>query len=204
MWHINTKIHSTTKSAPFALMFGRSPLPGPLEEDAEHQSQEDAQQEWVDFWSTFKSDILPRIQEFHRNQAEKRRKKQKRTTVYKNGDIVMHRLLTPEGKRLSRAVGPFRVLGRLETGDYTLEDRNGETFAAATHFLHRAHLADGEKLALRLTDFTADEDPYAAPIRQKVVAEPTGPIEEEPTEKADHGISLRPRTKPRLTQILDL
>src|SRR5690606_37289231 len=118
---------------------------------------------WRDFWETFKDQILPIMHKFENETADSRRRKQARVVRFRPGDLVMHRLMNRDGKRTARAVGSFRVLRQLDTGDYQLEAQDGEKFLAAASFLHRTQGKEAEQLALRQTDLTVEDIPYDQP-----------------------------------------
>jgi transposase InsO family protein len=143
--HINMKMHSVNKSSPFGLMFGRGAFSAwPEGTDEVKKSDTD---KWKDYWHTYCKALVPQIHTIQKMQFDRRSANYgKHTSVFKPGDIVMHRLEAQGTKKYPKAVGPFKIKEQSSSGDYILEAKNS-TFKAPANFLHKAQLRDGEELA---------------------------------------------------------
>lgn len=193
MLHLNGRIHTATKSTPFALMFGRGQFfagpAAPEEGSADHSTDH-----WKDFWQTYNTAVVPFM---HKTQRLKnrRKKKRKRTTTFEPGSLVMHRLLNRQNKRSPRAVGPFRVVKQLPNSEYVLQARDSQ-FHAAANFLHRARANESEELAPQFA-----EEPPLADDTNEIAVPVTPAVHQQSSVSSNDRYSFRPRKRPRLTQL---
>jgi transposase InsO family protein len=156
MLAVNGKVHAANKSVPFGLMLGRGPFSaGAVGADPIRDSNVG---NWAGFWKTFREGVVPHIHKIQGDEFQRRVPTyRKKTSTFKPGDIVMHRLVN--GKTGRRAVGPFRVKKQVTSRDYLLEAKTS-TFLAPANFLHRAQLQEGEELGEQ--DFEGEDEAASA------------------------------------------
>ncbi len=147
MLYLNVKIHSAVKSAPFALMFGRSAFfQGGEGSDIENVPQNKVSNHMKIFWDNYKEVVIPRINKF-REQAQQKTKKnyRKKLATYNVGDIVDWMIPNPKRKGDDRYKGPFEVVEVCDNNMYEIKSET-DSFHAPANFLKSSSLKKDGRL----------------------------------------------------------
>ncbi|KAL0492063.1 hypothetical protein AKO1_000940, partial [Acrasis kona] len=147
MLHLNSKIHSSVASSPFGLMFGRSPFSagGDILRYTKEQ-QDQAVVQWLDFWTTFKRDVIPHILQLKKKKFNHIKPKYSKIIDQFNvGEYVMWRIPNPSDKTSDRYAGPFKIESVDAHNIYEIKSEV-QTLHAPANFLNRISLKSGETL----------------------------------------------------------
>ncbi|KAL0482211.1 hypothetical protein AKO1_015131 [Acrasis kona] len=154
MFNMNASMHSAVLSSPFALMFGRSPFAVGRDNSEKLFSEEEIKKDqkmMIDFWTTFKNEVVPRIKELNVKRL-KDVKYAKKTSQYEIGDIVAYKIPNRGHIKTNiKYVGPFRVKNRDANNVYTIESEVEELLAPAD-FLKPFDSVDGKLFDKRVKE----------------------------------------------------
>lgn len=154
MLTMNARVHTTLKSSPFALMFGRSPFGRTMADNIKVPSEKEVRN-MEEFWKTFKTDVVGTIWKIKQTDYEKRNYRRK-LGIFEVGDMVMWKIPYPKDKSV-RYLGPFRVVARDVNGLYQIQSAV-ETFTAPANFLKKTRLSNSVKLYAKNVQSKLDEN----------------------------------------------